>query len=495
MLKDMLKKFKFLLVIVLLIIASGCSSNLSTINSIEELADKKIGIYNGSEYDRYLENSEYVYYNTYSDEISALKSGKIDAFLTDEPLANDIIKNNNGLKVLNKKITNDSYAFAINKDNKKLKIEIDKVIIQMKKDGILNQFKNKWMNSDNENLETYDYVPTKTLNFATVSGSAPFAYLKNNQIVGYDIDVINYIGYKLGYKINIVEMAWDGVLPSIISRKTDVAGCSIIVTEDRKKSVLFSEPTYSGGIVAVTRGEDIEEHNIITSIERTLKEDNRYLTLLKGFKNTLIISVLSILLGTLLGILICYFRNKKNIIVSGFFKAFISLIQGIPITLLLLIFYYIIFAKISISAIIVAIITFSIYFSAYIAEIIRGALDSINKEQIMSAKSLGFTNFQTIRYIIIPQMLCYFIPTYKNEVVSLIKLTSIAGYISIIDITRASDLIRNRTYEAFIPLIIAAILYFIICFIASKVLDYIYYKVDKRARLKYVGSKKNKKRA
>lgn len=490
----MLKKFKFLIIILLLIITSGCSSTLSNINSIEELDNKKIGIYIGSEYDRYLENSEYVYYNTYSDEISALKSGKIDAFLTDEPIANDIIKNNDGLKILNEKLTNDSYAFAINKNNQELKLEIDQIIVQMKEDGTLQKFEEKWMNSDNEDLETYDYVSTKTLNFATVSGSAPFAYLKNNQIVGYDIDVINYIGYKLGYKINIIEMSWDGVLPSIVSGKADIAGCSIIVTEERKKSVLFSESTYSGGIVVVTRGEDIEENNIIDSIKRTLKEDNRYLTFLKGFKNTLIISILSIIFGTLLGVLICYFRKKKNIIISSFSKIFISLIQGIPITLLLLIFYYIVFAKISISATIVAIITFSIYFSAYIAEIIKGALDSINKEQIVSAKSLGFTNIQTIRYIIIPQMLCYFIPAYKNEVVSLIKLTSIVGYISIIDITRASDLIRNRTYEAFIPLVIAAILYYIICFVACKFLDYIYYKVDKKARREYVRSKKNKKK-
>ena len=77
--------------------------------------------------------------------------------------------------------------------------------------------------------------------------------MKNNTIVGYDIDVINYIGYKLGYKIQIIDMAFDGIIPAIVSGKVDMAGCSIIVTEERKKQVLFSEPDYEGGIVLVTR--------------------------------------------------------------------------------------------------------------------------------------------------------------------------------------------------------------------------------------------------
>ena len=102
-------------------------------------------------------------------------------------------------------------------------------------------------------LEEYQYDYTKTIKFATVSGSAPFAYMKNNEIVGYDIDVINYIGYKLGYKIDIIEMSFEGMIPAIVSGKVDMAGCSIIVTEERQKVMLFSEPNYTGGIVLVIR--------------------------------------------------------------------------------------------------------------------------------------------------------------------------------------------------------------------------------------------------
>lgn len=255
----MLKKSSYVLLVILCLLITGCNNNLKQINSVDDLLNSKIGVYTGSEYDTILKDkiksAKSAYYNSYSDEISALKSGKIDAFLTDEPLAKEILKNNDGLKILDKKLTNDSYAFALNPKKTELKEEIDKIIIEMKKDGTLSQLGEKWFGDNEEikQLENYNYNYIDTIKFATVSGSAPFAYMKNNEIVGYDIDVINYIGYKLGYKIEIVEIAFEGMIAALTSGKVDMAGCSIIVTEERKKAVLFSESNYTGGIVLVTR--------------------------------------------------------------------------------------------------------------------------------------------------------------------------------------------------------------------------------------------------
>jgi len=251
---------KYGVCILLVIVLSGCNSKLNVINSLKDLDNKSIGVITGSEYDTIantnLNNPNILYYNSYSDQISALKSGKIDGFLTDEPLGKEILKNNTGLKMLDEKLTEDSYAFAINPKLSTLQSEVNQVLSKMKSEKILEKFENKWMGNDEDKkkLEIYNYKGKKgTIKFATVSGSAPFAYVKNNEIVGYDIDVIKYIAHELDYNLEIIEMQFDGMIAAIVSGKVDMAGCSIIVTEERKKSVLFSDADYTGGIVIITR--------------------------------------------------------------------------------------------------------------------------------------------------------------------------------------------------------------------------------------------------
>ena len=259
----MLKKFKNYIIVFMLVImiATGCSNKLNVINSLEDLNNKTVGVFTGSEYDNIAkENIKDVivsYYNSYSDQISALKSGKIDGFLTDEPLAKEIIKENKNLKILDKKLTEDSYAYAINPEEKDLQEKINIELSKMKQNGKLEEFEDKWMGNDEskKELDVYEYNESRrTIKYATVSGSAPFAYMKNNKIVGYDIDIMGYICDKLGYNLEIIEMAFEGIIPALKSGKVDISGCSIIVTEERKKSVLFSDPNYTGGIVVVIRG-------------------------------------------------------------------------------------------------------------------------------------------------------------------------------------------------------------------------------------------------
>lgn len=222
--------------------------------------------------------------------------------------------------------------------------------------------------------------------------------------------------------------------------------------------------------------------NFKTSLARTLFEENRYLLILRGTYNTLVLSFYSVIIGTIFGIVLCYMGKSKKATLNYFSRIFISIMQGTPITVLLLIFYYVVFGKVDINPMLVGILTFSIYFSAYVSEILSASFDSISKNQIIAAHSLGFNKFQTIWFIFLPQAISYILPTYKNEIVTLIKLTSIGGYISIIEITKSSDIIRNRTYEAFMPLIISAIIYYLICKLVSKILDFVHIKIDPRKK-------------
>ena len=221
-------------------------------------------------------------------------------------------------------------------------------------------------------------------------------------------------------------------------------------------------------------------NNISNSFNRTVIVEKRYILFLKGLKSTLLISFLSIIFGTLLGFILFLLQKSKIRILSIFSYMIVRFLQGVPVTVLLLTFYFGIFGNINIEPILVAIIVFSIYFSAYVSEIVKGAFLSINRTQIDSAYALGFTKLQTVRYIIIPQVLSYVIPVYKNESISIIKSTSIAGYISVMELTKVSDIIRNRTYEAFFPLIFTALIYFIICYTFCKILDLVYKKINPR---------------
>ncbi len=220
--------------------------------------------------------------------------------------------------------------------------------------------------------------------------------------------------------------------------------------------------------------------NISNSFNRTVIVEKRYILFLKGLNSTLLISFLSIIFGTLLGIILFLLQRLKIRVLNILSYMVVRFLQGIPVTILLLTFYFGIFGDIKIEPILVAIITFSIYFSVYVSEIVKGSFLSINRTQIDSAYALGFTKLQAVRYIIIPQVLSYVIPVYKNESVSLIKSTSIAGYISIIELTKASDIIRNRTYEAFFPLVFTSLIYFIICYAFCKLLDLLYKKINPR---------------
>ncbi len=207
-------------------------------------------------------------------------------------------------------------------------------------------------------------------------------------------------------------------------------------------------------------------------------KDDRWEWIVEGLKNTLIITFFATLIGIAIGIVIAIIRSTydkncetmkkhKNL---GFYvlslfnavcKVYLTVIRGTPVVVQLLIMYFIIFAT-SNSEITIAVLTFGINSGAYVAEIFRSGVMSIDKGQFEAGRSLGFNYIQTMIYIIIPQMFKIVLPTLCNEFIVLLKETSIAGYVGIVDLTKAGDLIRGRTFSAFMPLIAIAIIYLVL---------------------------------
>jgi len=153
-----------------------------------------------------------------------------------------------------------------------------------------------------------------------------------------------------------------------------------------------------------------------------------------------------------------------------------------PVLVLLMLIFYVVFASVDISPVLVAVVAFGLNFAAYAAEIFRSGIEGIDKGQTEAGISLGFTRTSTFIYIVMPQMIQRVLPVYKGEFISLVKMTSIVGYIAVQDLTKASDIIRSRTFDAFFPLVMVAVLYFAVSWVLIQLLDFIERRTDPKRR-------------
>ncbi len=216
--------------------------------------------------------------------------------------------------------------------------------------------------------------------------------------------------------------------------------------------------------------------NIFNDLKDTLITDNRYKFILEGISNTLIIAFFAVIIGIFIGIVIAlartyYDKTKKGRIFSSIGKLYTDIIRGTPSTLQLMIIYYIIFQSVDVNIVFVGIIAFGINSGAYVAEIIRGGINSVDKGQIEAGYALGLNYGQVMRYIVLKPAVKNSLPSLGNEFITLVKETSIGAYIGIIELTKASDIIASRTYNYFMPLIVVAIIYLVITFILSKLVS------------------------
>ena len=217
--------------------------------------------------------------------------------------------------------------------------------------------------------------------------------------------------------------------------------------------------------------------NIQDILYKTFIYDDRYLFFLEGLKYTLIIAFFSILLGLFLGILTSIIRDyhketKKLKILSKICDVYVYVIRGTPTILQLMILYYVVFKTSTLSPIVVGTIAFGINSGAYVSEIFRAGFEGIDKGQREASKTLGLNYIRTMRYVIFPQALAKIFPALGNEIITLVKETSIAGYIGIVELIKAADIISSRTYDYFFPLVVSAIVYLLLTYILSKVMKY-----------------------
>lgn len=491
------------------LVLSGCTAEVDAqtatgtrYNALKDFSGSTVGSQTGTMFDDILsgciDGLDFQYYNDLSSMILALRSGNIDAIGLDEPVARLAAVQNSGLAMYPEMAETDSYGLGLQKDSV-LTDRVSAVIERFAEDGTLDELQEKWFSDDEsiKHIDIEEYAATNgVLRYAHDSTTEPMSYVGDSgESLGYEVELVRLIGKELGMEVKIIQTNFGSLINMLTSGKADIVSGAMSITEERLESIDFAASHYTGGIALLVRAQDVVTagaetaeaetswwDSLAESFEKTLIRENRWKLLLSGLGVTFLISVLDAVFGTILGFGLCLIRRSKMRAAAGIASAFIRIVQGVPVLVWLMVLTYVVFASSSVDGVTVAVICFSINFSSYVAEMLRSGIDSVDSGQWESAAALGMSKVCTFTKIILPQATRFVLPVYKGEFINQMKATSVVGYIAIQDLTKASDIIRSRTYEALFPLIVTALIYFLMAWGLTQLLSLIEIKIDPKRR-------------
>ena len=448
--------------------------------SLDDLAGADIAVQTGMICDvltqQRIADTRIQYYNSQTDAMVALQTGKAAGWCCDEPVARYMGLTNPGLVILDEALAKSDLAAVFPKtvEGQKLRDQYSAFVDQLWADGTMAQIDSVWFSTDEEKRTVLDYTALPdtngTLVMATDTTIPPFSFVKDGKPAGYDIDVAARFCQANGYRLEVIQMSFDSILAAVQTGKCDFAASCITVTEERAESVLFSSPDYRGGVVmAVLKGaraaapqSDSFLEGIVSGFEKTFIREDRWKLFAEGVLTSLTISLLSILCGTVLGFGVYMLCRNGNPAANGVTNFCMRLVQGMPVVVLLMILYYVVFGSVSLSGMIVAVVGFTLTFGSAVFGLLKIGIGTVERGQYEASYSLGFSSLSTFYRIILPQALPHILPAYKSEIVTLIKATAVVGYIAVQDLTKMGDIVRSRTYEAFFPLIAVTVIYFLL---------------------------------
>ena len=480
-------------------VVTGERGSQARFESLEDFSGATVGQITGTVLDQLMSqmvsNVHYEYYDDFSSQLLALQTGGLDAVLTDEPMALLAVARQPDLAIFPEMLAEDSYGLGLQKGSP-LTQQVNALIEGYAADGTLAALQEKWFGAD-EDVKTIDIgeydAPNGTLRYVHDSSLEPMSYVGGNgQSLGYEVELVSLIARDLGMELEVTQGTFNALMPMLASGRADIISGSISITEERRESIDLATAHYTGGTVLLVRAEDLglavetEQpgfwQSIAESFEKNFIQENRWQLILSGLGVTCVISVCAALIGTALGFGLCMVRRSRSRIASKLAAAFIRLIQGIPVLVLLMVFFYVVFAGTRVDGILVAIVGFSINFAVYVSEMIRTGIDAVDAGQWEAAQAIGFSRAKTFLKIILPQAARHILPVYKGELISMVKMTSIVGYIAVQDLTKVTDIIRSRTFEAFFPLIVTALIYFLLAWGLASLLGILERKIDPKRR-------------
>jgi polar amino acid transport system substrate-binding protein len=414
-----------------------------------------------------------------------------------------ILRDDSELGLVGESILAAPIGMGFHRDNDQLREKFNQFLQQIRQNGVFDDMVDRWMKQGSTRMPKIARAKSNgVLVVGNVSDKGlPFTVVKDNRLIGFDIELSERFAADLGREIKFADMEFGSLIAAVSTGKIDMIASTLMFTEERKKKVDFSDQYYEMGTnvfalkknIAATGAPAKAEitslsfiQSIADSFQSNIIQEGRYLLIWDGLKTTVIISVLATVFGTLLGALVCFLRMSKNAMLNLPAKVYISILRGTPVLVLLMLIFYVVFASVDIDPVLVAVLAFGMNFAAYVAEIFRTGIEGVDKGQTEAGIAMGFTRIATFLYIVLPQTVRRILPIYKGEFISLVKMTSIVGYIAVQDLTKASDIIRSRTFDAFFPLVMVAILYFLISWILMQSLEYLERSMDPRSQRRTV---------
>lgn len=436
-------------------------------------------------------------FNDYPSAIEALRLGRVDAIPMDTVVVRQwVAANPDDFRIACSFDGNPmGYLF---KRGSELTARVNRTLAEMKRTGELKRIIDKWCSADNLAAVPAERIDPSvgkagTLRIATNAVVPPGMFMRGDEFAGFDVDILRRVAAALDMKVEFVNMEISAVVPAVESGTVTMGGGCITITAERARRVDFTDCYIDLGHSVLVRREKAPGRrsgggvqawfrSLGESFHRTFVVEGRWRMMAHGLGVTLFIAFFASLLGTLLAFPVWLCRTARNRLVRALARAYVAILQGTPVLVLLMVLYYIVFSSVDIDGVWVAVIGFALNASAYIGEALRSGIASVPDGQTEAALALGYRPCAAFLRFVLPQAARAILPVYRGELVGLLKATSVVGYIAISDLNKASDLIRSRTYESFFPILTTAFIYFVAAWLLALALDRLGRRLDPACR-------------
>ena len=453
------------------------------LKSEDDLAGLRVATCTGSCYEMDLsarDDIELLRYNNESDALQALLNGKSDVFVNDETVFNSYIRAEYGIKIAMLGERTFPTAFMFNQEDTLLTEACNATIRRLNEEGTMASLLDYWLNDKYMESDQFTHIPEETsgepIRVAAATSTAPISFPIDGDWYGLEIDILRELAKDLHRPLDIKMYDATSAFMAVKTGMADIMSGCIFITPERQEEFLFSDPYYDfrGAYFVLDKKAEQDTLGLRAALKRSIHKnlivEGRWKYITQGLWETLKISLLAILIGSVLGIVIYQMTRSRRKWVRSAAHLYNGFMSGIPDLVLLLILFYVVFAKSGVQPDLVAIITFALFFAAGASDIYDTALNAIPHGQTEAGLALGFTRAQTFFNIVFPQALRRGLPLYKGQCIATLKGTAIVGYIAIQDLTRAGDIIRSRTFDALVPLAVVTIIYFLLVWLIGLLL-------------------------